>query len=56
MKSNFKCTHEISFRSFTDQKAILTQNIQTSFILITYIMKIFKDKLFYTQPTLNQNQ
>jgi len=37
-------TYEISFRLFTDQKAILTQNIQTSFIHITYIVEVSKDK------------
>jgi len=45
------------FWSFTQRKAILTQNIQTiSFTQITSIIKVCKHKSLFIQLTFNQNQ
>jgi hypothetical protein len=45
------------FWSFTQRKAILTQNIQTTFFIqITYIIKVSKHKSIFIQLTFNQNQ
>jgi len=43
--------------SFTHLKAILTQNIQTTFsIQITFVLEVTKHKSLYIQLTFNQNQ
>jgi len=45
------------FWSFTHLKAILTQNIQTTFFIqITFVLKVTKHKSLYIQLSFNQNQ